>query len=318
MERKFLFNFRQTTIKKPIYLSGTALHSGLPASIELHPAPANTGIVFQTHDNKKKLSADIRFLYTTRLSTSLCTDNTVFSTIEHLLATLLGMAVTNITIRVKGGEIPIMDGSAKMFVYSIMKAGIKKLKPMQKYWKVEKTFQYFYEDKWILIEPHDRPTMEIHCMIDYQDIPVIGKQNYAMSLNLMEFLAISDSRTFCHLNDIENMHKNKLALGGSFDNAVVVTDNKVLNASGLRYHDEFVRHKTLDFIGDISLLGLPLIGKVTIYKPGHFLHTSCIKELFKHKKQFIRQIFSQELYRSVAKKLDFCYPVDTALVAYSD
>lgn len=267
----------QTTINKALNFSGVGLHSGKTVSCTLRPAIENTGIIFHVKNGSKK--ADIiptpQAVTSTGLATTLSSNGVHVATVEHLLAALRGLSIDNIHIDVDGAEVPILDGSAGDYIYEIKKVGIKKQKEARLYYKVARPFKYGNDDRYVLVEPHDSFT--VNCTIDFPH-PAIGKQEKTFTVTPENFEHIANSRTFCFLKDVEAMHKAGLALGGSLENAIVI-DDKVVNNEGLRYKDEFVRHKLLDFVGDMAVLKLPICGKFTTHCSGHGLNNQFAREL---------------------------------------
>lgn len=270
----------QSTIAKQIELRGIGLHTGNEIKIKLSPAPANSGILFITHTNKGNftLSPTPNAVQTTELATTLNMGRSSLSTVEHLLATFNGMQIDNIEVHVYSNssvnEIPILDGSAQDFVHAIKKVGKKNLPHERKIAFITKPFSFVENNKSITTRPYDG------LYIDYTiDFPhhCIGKQRFVIEITPETFTEVASARTFGFLKEVEYLHSKGLALGGSLANAIVLDDEGVVNPSGLRYKDEFVRHKVLDFIGDIAMLGLPLHGAFEVKYSGHrhnnlFLH----------------------------------------------
>lgn len=277
---------QQNTIGNSIFIVGTGLHSGKDVHMEILPALAGTGIVFQRVDHKGAVpvAAHPANITATELCTTIGTGISSVSTIEHLMAAFVGLGIDNAIVRVDGPELPILDGSAAEFVDAIIAAGTRKQEKNRKVLIVKKPFEIRRDDRFIRIEPFTQLTFR--CEIDYSS-RAIGHQMIEFDFSRSGFMELCNARTFCHLSEVESMRKQGLALGGSLANAVVVDDQKVVNKEGLRGSDEFVRHKLLDCIGDLALLGSSLIGKVTTNKSGHGLHAEFTKELWNRRDEFL-------------------------------
>lgn len=239
--------------------------------MEVLPASANSGISFQRTDveNPVILKACATNITSTDLCTTIGSGRTAVGTIEHLMAAFAGMGVDNALVRLNAPEVPIMDGSARPFVREIKRIGLLDQKIQRKLFVVKEPFEYRDGNRMIRVEPA-RET-KFHCSIDYER-SYIGKQSLEFTFTRDSFLKLAEARTFCHVNEVNALRSMGLAQGGSLENAIVVTDDGVLNEEGLRGDDEFVRHKILDCIGDLYLLGGQIVGKVTIVRPGHGLH----------------------------------------------
>ncbi len=269
---------KQRTIKKSVKTSGIGLHSGKRVNLEFHPAPENNGIVFRRKDKGFfPIKADISHVSKLAYATNLSKDGISIATTEHLLATLRGLHIDNIFIDIDAEETPIMDGSASAFVYLLKEAGIKEQSLERKYLRILKPKHYLNGDRRISIYPYDG--FKITYTIEF-DHPLIRLQTRTIELNREEDFEndVSPARTFGFLKDVEMLRKNGLALGGSLENAIVVDSDRILNGH-LRFADEFVRHKILDVIGDLALLGYPILGHVVAYKAGHEIHTGLAKEI---------------------------------------
>lgn len=277
----------QTTLKKKIVCSGIGLHSGQLVDLALIPASENTGIVFRVHtrDGVRELKPDPKSVIATGLATTLGVDGTSVATVEHLLGAVRGMEIDNIIIEIKGGEVPIMDGSAASFVLLIKSAGIRRQKAARKVAKIIRPVSIEQDDKWIKAEPYNG--LRINYTIDFAH-PTIGVQNMEIEVTPETFMnVLSKARTFGFLKEVEYLNKNGLALGGSLDNAVVLDDYSVLNQDGLRFPDEFVRHKILDFIGDMAVLGLPLQGYFEVRCSGHALNNAFLRRLDENRELYL-------------------------------
>jgi UDP-3-O-[3-hydroxymyristoyl] N-acetylglucosamine deacetylase len=271
---------QQRTIRRPIRLTGIGLHSGLPVHLDILPAKSNHGITFRRTDllGVEPLLAHASNITSTELSTTLGHGQNSVSTIEHLMAALFGLGIDNAEIFLDGPEIPIMDGSSSTFVDAIFESGTMQLDAPKKVLVAKEAFEVRDGDRWMRISPCDELIFD--CQIEYPSA-AIGRQHLSLSFNRTSFLELSNSRTFCHVREVDAMRAAGLALGGSLDNAIVVTDTAVINETGLRSQNEFVRHKVLDAIGDLALLGAPLLGRITMHKNGHGLHALFMKELLK-------------------------------------
>lgn len=280
------FMSMQHTIATKIVLSGRGLHSGRLVRMEILPAAANTGIVFQRTDipNSLAIEAQPYNITSTDLSTTVGAGANAVSTIEHLMAAFAGLEIDNALVKVNAPEIPIMDGSSTAFVQAMLQAGFKRLNYPRRQLVVRRAFEVRQGDRFIRIEPARRTKFK--CSIEFKH-KVIGRQSIEMTMGREEFIELSNARTFCHINDVNAMRQIGLAQGGSLENAIVVTDDGVMNPEGLRGADEFVRHKLLDCIGDLAILGAPLVGLITVNKPGHALQAQFMVELLKQKSQVL-------------------------------
>ncbi|MBI4775311.1 MAG: UDP-3-O-acyl-N-acetylglucosamine deacetylase [Deltaproteobacteria bacterium] len=271
--------WQQRTIRREIGCTGVGLHTGERIALKLKPADPDSGIRFVRADldSRPEIPACLECVADTRLATTLAEGGNRISTVEHLLAALRGMGVDNATVDVDGPEVPIMDGSAGPFVALISDAGVREQNCPRNFIIIEKPISVHDGEKSVAIAPSNG--FEIKYTIDF-DHPLLRRQSLSMSISKRTFQKkICRARTFGFLKEVEYLWNNGLALGGSLENAVVIDDSRILNEGGLRYPDEFVRHKILDFIGDVSLLGLPLLGACTVYKSGHALNHSLIRRL---------------------------------------
>ncbi|MCX7770867.1 MAG: UDP-3-O-acyl-N-acetylglucosamine deacetylase [Proteobacteria bacterium] len=277
----------QRTIAGFISIGGIGLHSGKKARITLRPAPENSGYIFVNVNEEfpSEIVASFDKVLDTTLATTIGEDNVCFRTIEHLISALRGMDVDNVIIEVEGDEVPIMDGSSAPFVYLLKKAGIIEQKRFRKFISVKNPVRFSEGEKYIEILPSS--DFRIDFTIDFPH-PLIGKQSFSFIATPESFeKEIAKARTFGFLKEVEYLKKNGFALGGSLENAVVISDRGILNKEGLRYEDEFVRHKILDLIGDIALLGYPVIGHIRAFKSGHALNNMLCRELFVNRRDFI-------------------------------
>lgn len=275
--------YLQNTLSQKVSVSGTGVHSGKKINLTIKPAPENHGIKFRrvdlpgTHD----IPAIFKMVVDTSLATVLGINGTIISTIEHLMASFAGLGIDNALVEVDDYEIPIMDGSAWIFTQLIENAGIKKQTAPRHFMIVKEPIKVTDNDKSVVIYPE--PMFKITCKIDFSH-PLIGKQEIIFDRAKNSFgKEISQARTFGFVQDLELLKKFSLAKGGSLDNAIVIDKDRILNKEGLRYPDEFVRHKLLDSLGDFSLLGMPIQGHVVTYKSGHALNHLFIKTLLENK-----------------------------------
>jgi len=295
---------RQATVAQPIQLKGIGLHSGKTVELELLPAGVNSGIWFQRtdHAGAQPVAAHYSNVSSTDLSTSIGSGGNKVSTIEHLMAAFAGLGIDNVMVRVSGEELPILDGSSAPFVAAIRTAGIRKLDGYKKQFIVREAFELRSGDRYIRVEPASR--QRFSCIIEFGS-SVIGRQTCEYQSSRTAFTRLCEARTFCHVNEVDAMRKVGLALGGSLENAVVVSDSEVVNAEGLRSHDEFVRHKLLDAIGDLALLGGELVGKITLHKAGHGLHAQFMNELMKRRSECLSVVESAEFGATTSEVQDF-------------
>jgi UDP-3-O-[3-hydroxymyristoyl] N-acetylglucosamine deacetylase len=273
----------QTTLRSDATVAGIGVHSGSPVTLTLHPAEANTGIVFLrpglNGQRDRELVADYRSVTATEFATVLGDQaGPAVSTTEHVLAALHGLGVDNVVVEVDGPEVPIMDGSAEPFVAAIDQAGIAALEAPRRYIKVLKPVQVGKNGCSGELRPHPRG-LRIETEIEF-DSPLIGRQTFAMDVEPDTFRReLARARTFGFMRDVAKLWSAGYALGASFENTVVVAENRVLNAEGVRFPDEFVRHKAVDAIGDLALAGAPLIGAYRSVRGGHKLNHAVLTTL---------------------------------------
>jgi len=279
-------HFKQRTIAKSINCSGTGIHSGKKVNLTIKPAPINHGIKFKRIDlpDSPSISAHFNMIVDTSLATVIGYDGFIVSTIEHLMATFVGLSIDNALVEIDGYEMPIMDGSAEVFTTSIMAAGIKEQEAQRCFFVVKEPIELKENGKFVGIYPES--SFKITCDIDY-DHPLIKKQSYTIELsdNVFE-REICRARTFGFLHEYENLKRFGLARGCSLDNVVVIDEKNILNKDGLRYKNEFVRHKLLDCMGDFALLGMPVLGHVKVSKSGHFFNQAFLKKFFAQKESW--------------------------------
>jgi len=277
----------QRTLKNVIRATGVGLHTGEKVYLTLRPAPVDTGIVFVRVDVEPpvEIPAATDFVGDTTLATTLTKDGHRISTVEHLMSALYGLGIDNAYVEVSGPEMPIMDGSAATFVFLIQSAGIEDQKALKKFIRITKEVTVASEDsprdygQHVTLRPHDG--FRVSHTIVY-DNAIIKKQQASVDFSTTSYVKeVSRARTFGLMREFEHLRELNLALGGSLDNAVVVDDYRILNDDGLRHEDEFVRHKILDAIGDLYLLGHSVIGEFEGYKSGHTENHALRKELLK-------------------------------------
>ena len=272
---------RQRTLKNTIRATGVGLHTGNKILLTLRPAPVNTGIVFRRVDLDEpvEIRANPLNVGDTQLSTSLQRGNVKVSTVEHLLSALAGLGIDNAYIDLSAPEVPIMDGSAGPFVFLIQSAGIVEQDQAKTFIRIKKPIVVEEGDKWARFDPFNGFKVAFTIQFDH---PLFqgSCQEAEIDFSTTSFVKeVSRARTFGFMRDIEKLRERNLALGGSLDNAIVVDDYRVLNEDGLRYRDEFVKHKILDAIGDLYLLGHSLIGAFSGYKSGHALNNRLLRTL---------------------------------------
>jgi UDP-3-O-[3-hydroxymyristoyl] N-acetylglucosamine deacetylase len=272
---------KQRTLKSQIKTTGVGLHTGARVELTLRPAPPDSGISFHRADlpGSPIIAADARNVSDTRLSSSLEKDGAKISTVEHLMSALAGLGIDNLHVDVSGPEIPIMDGSSAPFVFLLQSAGIQEQPVPKRYLRILSPVEVRHGDKWARFDPH--PGFKLDFTIDFPH-PVFGSENRHVLIDFAEHSytkEVSRARTFGFMQDVEAMRDAGLALGGSLQNAIVLDEYRVLNSEGLRYENEFAKHKVLDAIGDLYLLGHPLIGSFTAFKSGHALNNAVSRAL---------------------------------------
>jgi UDP-3-O-[3-hydroxymyristoyl] N-acetylglucosamine deacetylase len=275
----------QRTLKGKVALTGIALHSGKTVQLVLKPAAPNHGISFVRTDLKKSapISAHYKNVVNTQMATVLGSGNARVSTVEHLLAALQVLGVDNALIEVDGPEIPILDGSAVIFCQAIEEVGLQTQLQPRAYLQLRRRVELKVAEKWAVAEPSSR--LEIHETVEW-DHPVIGFQEFHYIEGKTSYKELASARTFGFLRDVENLKRMGLAQGGSLENAVVLDDTSVLNPDGLRYPDEFVRHKVLDALGDFKLAGISMHAYVRMHRAGHDLHSQLLSAIFKDPDNF--------------------------------
>lgn len=279
---------KQRTVKQVVRTTGVGLHSGVKVELVLRPAPPNSGIVFCRVDlpQPNDFPVDAFAVTDTRMATSLEHEGAKISTVEHLMSALCGLGIDNLRIEVSAAEIPIMDGSANTFVFLIQQAGIEEQPAPKRFIRVLNTVEVREGDKWARLEPHFGYKMSFGIQFDNAAIDATGKWleiDFAQTSYVKD---IARARTFGFMHEVEAMRSAGLGKGGSFDNAIVVDEHRVLNTDGLRYDDEFVKHKMLDAIGDLYLAGKPLLASYSAFKSGHALNNTLLRALLADESAF--------------------------------
>ena len=272
---------RQRTLKKLVSASGVGLHTGKKVRIALRPAPVDTGVVFRRIDLESPVDIPARAeaVGETRLSSCLVKGEARIYTVEHLMSALGGLGIDNVYVDIDAPEVPIMDGSAAPFVLLIQQAGIVEQAAPKKFLRILRRIEVTEGDKWARFDPHEGYRLSFS--IDFKH-PVIDGSTQSVTVDFAEtsyLKEIARARTFGFMQDIENLREDGLALGGGLDNAVVLDEYRVLNAEGLRFADEFIRHKLLDAVGDLYLLGRPMLASFSAHKSGHALNNRLLRKL---------------------------------------
>ncbi len=294
----------QKTIKKNVFLSGIALHSGSNVNICIKPAKENFGIVFKRVDLKDNNLVYPNFMNVTNTSLNTTIENEFgakVSTIEHLMGALFGLGIDNALIEIDNQEVPILDGSAKLFIKEIIAAGIEISDSPIKIIKINKDVQYSEGDRFISIKPSTL-SLDIDFELKYKN-KVIGNQRSKVKVYEDDLTDVYNSRTFCLFEDIENIKKRGLAKGGSLENAIVVNEKEILNSEGLRNKKEFVNHKILDCIGDLYTTGYRIVASIKCSQGGHYLTNQLLRKVFQNKENFsILEIKEKNLPHTLINK----------------
>ena len=277
----------QKTLKRKINFSGVGVHSGRAVSMSIEPAEADTGIVFERTDLEKNnvIKAVIDNVVDSRLCTKIKNSSGIYvSTIEHLMAALSALGIDNAIVKINTSELPALDGSSNEYVKKIINSGIKTLNKSKKIFKVLKEVKVKSGERFISITPSNK--LSINISINYPET-IIGHSQYFYTHTQDNFINdLSKARTYTLYEDIEKMRTAGLAIGGNLNNAIVVDKYKILNPEGLRLEKEFVKHKTLDCIGDFYLLGMQLVGNIECFAPGHNLNQQLIREILKNRENY--------------------------------
>lgn len=270
---------KQRTIKKSVEGVGIGLHKGEPIKIRLEPLAADEGIVFYRSDLGVSIKAEPKNVVDTQMATVIGKDGVSISTIEHFLSAVYSYGIDNLRVIIDGAEVPVMDGSASGFCMLLDEAGIEEIESKKQVMIIRKPVEVQDGEKFARVIPSSKPTFRFTIKFDHVSI---GRQEYNFVFSKKGFIEdISRARTFGFLRDVQYLRSKGLALGGSLDNAIVLDEKKILNPEGLRYENEFVRHKILDALGDLSLLGMPIIGDYESYAGSHNLNHLLTKEILK-------------------------------------
>lgn len=264
-------------------ISGHGLHTAAKGTLHLRPATAYSGIVFRRSDlGDFDIPANVEHVAQVSYATTLMRQGVMISTVEHVLSALAGCQIDNCFVDVDALEVPILDGSADPFIKLIREAGVVELPEQRKFLQITRRVEILEGSKRLAIHPSDH--FWIDCTIDFIH-PLIGKQHFQLSLNNGNYeREIAPARTFGFMHEVDNLQRNGLIRGGSFENAIVLDDEKILNEDGLRFADEFVRHKILDIVGDMSLFGYPLLGHVIAEQSGHAIHTMLVAKVLRDRR----------------------------------
>lgn len=270
---------KQRTLKSAIKATGVGLHGGRKVTMTLRPAAPNTGVVFRRVDLPQPVDipADAMSVTDTRLCSVVERDGAKVGTVEHIMSALAGLGIDNVYIDLDAPEVPIMDGSASPFVFLLQSAGIEEQRAPKRFFRIRKPVEVRDGDKWARFDPYDGFKLTFSIIFDH---PMFDKSGQTLTVDFAETSyakEVARARTFGFAQDVEALRNHGLALGGSLDNAIVLDEYRVLNADGLRYADEFVKHKVLDAIGDLYLVGHPLIGAFSAHKSGHGLNNQLLR-----------------------------------------
>ena len=271
--------YNQRTIKKIVGCNGIGLHTGRNVRLRVLPAPVDSGIIFFRTDlpGHPFVKASVKNVIDTSYATTIGNGNAAVSTIEHLMASFAGLGIDNAYVEVDSPELPIMDGSAAPFVTLLKSGGIEQQESFKRFLKIRRSVKIGNSRSFVRLSPYRESRLS--CTIDF-DHPVLRKQSFDLKLSDTVFEdELSKAKTFCFLKEVESLKARGFVKGGSLENALVIDDDNILNESGLSYKDEFVRQKMLDLVGDMMLLGMPLIGHISAYKPGHSLNHLVTREI---------------------------------------
>ena len=273
--------FPQRTVRSEVSVNGIGVHTGKAAKLTIKPAISNFGITFTRIDleGRPSIAAHYKNIVNTQLATTLGRGAVTVSTVEHVLAALQGLGIDNANIEVDGPEIPIMDGSSAAFCEAIVSVGIEQQSQPRAFLALRKKVEIKIGEKWAVAEPASR--LEIHGSIDW-DHPSIGYQEFHYKAGKTSFEELAYARTFGFLKDVEALRRMGLARGGSLENAVVLDHALILNPEGLRFPDEFVKHKILDALGDFKLAGISILAYIRLHRAGHDLHSQLLTEIFRN------------------------------------
>lgn len=303
----------QRTLSKKVSVTGLGLHSGRKVTLTMCPAEAGFGVQFKRTDlaNAEILKASAHTVGVTENNTTLGSGLNSVHTVEHLLAVFYGLGINNVYCEINGPEVPIMDGSGASWVFLLKETGISTLSSSKKFLVVLETVEVALEDKWAKIEPCTRLAIDSTIIFAH---PMIKEQKRSFEFSCDNFISeIARARTFGFVRDIDMLKQKGLIKGGSLDNAIVLDDFKVVNAEGLRFEDEFVRHKILDTMGDISLLGYEVAGRITTYKAGHRMHNLLCRKLLETPSAY-QIVSAANLHQETIKALELPPTLSTRLV----
>jgi UDP-3-O-[3-hydroxymyristoyl] N-acetylglucosamine deacetylase len=270
---------KQRTLKTLVRATGVGLHSGVKVTMVLRPAAVDTGIVFRRVDLDPPVDLPARpnGVGDTRMASTLQQGEAKLSTIEHLMSALAGLGIDNIYVDVDAPELPIMDGSAAPFVYLLQSGGIEEQNAAKKFIRIKKTVRVEEGDKWAQLDPYDGFKLDFSIIFNHPAVDQTGRQVSVDFADNDYIREVARARTFGFMQDVEYMRANGLGLGGSLENAIVMDEYRVLNSDGLRYNDEFVKHKVLDAIGDLYVAGHPILGAFSAFKSGHGLNNKLLR-----------------------------------------
>ena len=287
---------RQRTLKSVVKATGVGLHSGAKVTLMLRPAQPDTGVVFRRVDlaSPVDLKADPFGVGDTRLASCLEKDGVKVATVEHLMSALAGLGIDNIYIDVDAAELPIMDGSAAPFVFLLQSAGIEEQNAAKKFIRVLKTVEVKEGDKWAKLSPYDGFSLDFSIVFNHPAVDRAGSRARIDFADQSYLREVARARTFGFMQDVETMRDQGLALGGSLENAIVMDEYRILNSDGLRYADEFVKHKLLDAIGDLYCVGKPLMASYSAFRSGHALNNKLLRELLLHSEAWELVTFEDE------------------------
>ena len=306
---------QQQTLSNPIGCTGVGLHTGKPVALTLRPAPVDTGVVFVNRNGHAgaTLAASVDHLVATELCTAISGNGFQVKTIEHVLAALAGLNVDNVFVDIDAAEAPVMDGSSAPFVQLIQSAGVVCQSRRQSFLKITRPLEIVDGSRRIRIEPSSTPRITYTIQYDH---PLINTQTFSYEHSAYAFeTEIAGARTFGFLQEVEALWARGLGRGGNLENTVVLSHDGILNESGLRFSDEFVRHKVLDLIGDFSLLGLPFIGHLIADRSGHALHTRLVKQILDHPECWVLLNADQTVSKSEVSPSLSSSPRSSAAVA---
>ncbi len=295
-ESKKDYMLKQRTLKKVIHATGVGLHNGEKVTLTLRPALINTGIIFKRVDlpQPNEIKASPEAVHDTRMCSALEQDGARVATVEHLMSALAGLGVDNVLIEVNAPEIPIMDGSSGPFVFLLQEAGLVEQNAAKKFIRILKNVEVIDGDKWVCFEPYHG--FKIDFTIDFNH-PVFEHSGNHVQIDFAEdsyIKEISRARTFGFMHEVEYLRSNGLARGGSLENAIVLDEYRVLNNDGLRYEDEFAKHKVLDAIGDLYMLGYPILGAFYAHKSGHALNNKLLRALLQNESAWEFATFTEK------------------------